>query len=273
MTPSPYIHYGVREHGMGAIMNGLALHGGIVPYGGTFFVLCGLHAPSHTIGGVDALARGVRDDPRFNWPGRRWPNAPPIEHLASLRAIPNMRVFRPGDAVETAACWHMALSSTDGPSVLALSRQAVSPLPTETPPPSRGRVQSVHSSPLHPIYRGAYIVRDVVAPRVVIYATGSEVELALSVADALSDIPCASYPSPVLKCFAHKICNTAKRFLEPQAPRHHGGADVVKRPSSSASKPGFVKDGMKLLGLTACSLVYPHSAHQARTRTYTPIST
>ena len=123
-----YIHYGVREHAMGAIMNGMALHGGVIPYSGTFLVfsdylrpalrLCALmrkrtiHVMTHDSIGL----------------GQDGPTHQPIEHLASLRAMPNLAVFRPSDAVETAECWALALERADGPSVLALTRQGLPPV-------------------------------------------------------------------------------------------------------------------------------------------------
>jgi transketolase len=120
-----FIHYGVREHGMAAAMNGMALHGGIIPYSGTFLVFsdycrpairlaalmgrCVIHVMTHDSIGL----------------GEDGPTHQPVEHLAALRAIPNLRVFRPCDAVETAECWQLALETGNGPSVLALSRQNV----------------------------------------------------------------------------------------------------------------------------------------------------
>lgn len=165
-----YIHYGVREHGMAAIMNGLALHGGLRPFGGTFLCFTDylrpslrlaalMHAPVIYVMTHDSIGLG-EDGPTHQ----------PVEHLASLRAIPNVRVFRPGDAVETAVCWAAALEYTDGPSVLCLSRQNL----------------PCHSSIHQPEVSG-YIVRDAgQAPDVVLVATGSEVSVAMGAADILA---------------------------------------------------------------------------------------
>jgi transketolase len=120
-----YIHYGVREHAMAAAMNGMALHRGVVPYSGTFLVFSDYCRPAIRLGALMGLrviyvmthdSIGVGED---------GPTHQPIEHLAALRAIPNLRVFRPGDAVETAECWQLALAHRTGPSVLALTRQSL----------------------------------------------------------------------------------------------------------------------------------------------------
>jgi len=118
-----YIHYGVREHGMAAAMNGLALHGGYIPYGGTFLVFSDYCRPAMRLAslmGQRVVYVMTHDSIGL---GEDGPTHQPVEHLAALRAIPNMRVFRPADAVETAECWQLALENEEGPSVLALTRQ------------------------------------------------------------------------------------------------------------------------------------------------------
>jgi transketolase len=118
-----YIHYGVREHGMMAAMNGMALHGGIVPYSGTFLVFSDYCRPSIRLAALmqqRVILVATHDSIGL---GEDGPTHQPVEHLAALRAIPVLKVFRPCDAVETAECWQLALESKDGPSVLALSRQ------------------------------------------------------------------------------------------------------------------------------------------------------
>jgi transketolase len=120
-----YIYYGVREHGMAAIMNGLALHRGVVPYGGTFLVFADYCRPSIRLAalmGQRVIHVMTHDSIGL---GEDGPTHQPVEHLASLRAIPNLNVFRPCDAVETAECWELALASAGAPSVLALTRQGV----------------------------------------------------------------------------------------------------------------------------------------------------
>jgi transketolase len=120
-----FIHYGVREHGMAAAMNGMALHGGIIPYSGTFLVFSDYCRPAIRLAalmGQRVIHVMTHDSIGL---GEDGPTHQPIEHLAALRAIPNLKVFRPADAVETIECWQLALESRNGPSVLALTRQNV----------------------------------------------------------------------------------------------------------------------------------------------------
>jgi len=167
-----YIYYGVREHTMAAAMNGIALHGGLVPYGGTFLVF------------TDYCRNAIRLSAMMKQRvvyvmthdsiglGEDGPTHQPVEHLASLRAIPNLYVMRPSDAMETAECWEMALKRDDGPSVLALSRQGLPALRKEA-----GE---------NLCERGGYILAEAEGePRVVLIASGSEVEIALAARDAL----------------------------------------------------------------------------------------
>src|SRR5690606_31873218 len=123
-----YIHYGVREHGMAAAMNGMALHGGVIPYGGTFLVFTDYCRPAIRLAalmGVRSIFVMTHDSIGL---GEDGPTHQPIEHLASLRAMPNVHLFRPADAVEVAECWALALATVETPSVLALTRQSVPPL-------------------------------------------------------------------------------------------------------------------------------------------------
>jgi len=118
-----FIHYGVREHGMAAAMNGMALHGGIIPYSGTFLVFSDYCRPSIRLAalmGQRVVHVMTHDSIGL---GEDGPTHQPVEHLAALRAIPNLKVFRPCDTVETIECWQLALESQHGPSVLALTRQ------------------------------------------------------------------------------------------------------------------------------------------------------
>jgi transketolase len=162
-----YIHYGIREHGMAACMNGMALHGGFVPAGGTFLVFTDYARPSMRLAalmGLPAIYVMTHDSIGL---GEDGPTHQPVEHVSSLRAMPNMRVFRPCDAVETAECWELALTRTDGPSVLALTRQNLPQL----------RLTQVEGNGSA---KGAY---ELIAPtgkaKVVLLATGSEVEIAV----------------------------------------------------------------------------------------------
>jgi transketolase len=167
-----YVSYGIREFGMAAAMNGMALHGGIIPYGGTFLVFADYCRNAIRLSAIQkARVIYVMTHDSIGL-GEDGPTHQPVEHLASLRVMPNLLVFRPADAVETAECWELALANKTGPSVLALSRQNLLPVRTDA------------SENL--CARGAYRLRAAVAPRkVVIVATGSEIELALKVADAL----------------------------------------------------------------------------------------
>jgi transketolase len=167
-----YVHYGVREHGMAAAMNGIALHGGFVPYGGTFLVFSDYARGAMRLSalmGQRVVYVMTHDSIGL---GEDGPTHQPIEHLASLRALPNLNVFRPADAIETAECWEIALTSRTTPSVLSLSRQN---LPTLERPIAENLSA-----------RGAYVLREPSSGRhITLIATGSEVEIALLAADLL----------------------------------------------------------------------------------------
>ena len=171
MTPENYggryVHWGIREHAMAAAMNGMALHGGIIPYSGTFLVFSDYSRPSIRLGALmnqrvihvmthDSI--GVGED---------GPTHQPVEHVASLRNIPNLLVFRPADGVESAEAWEVALNSTDAPSLIALTRQNLAP------------ARKVHTDE-NLVAKGGYVVSPATKPeKVVLLATGSEVEIAL----------------------------------------------------------------------------------------------
>mgnify|MGYP002623547744 CR=1 FL=1 len=174
-----YIYYGVREHAMAAAMNGLALHGGVIPYGGTFLVFSDYCRPSIRLA---ALMRQrvvyvfTHDSIGL---GEDGPTHQPVEHLAALRAIPNLKVFRPCDAVETAECWELALESRETPSVLALTRQNL--------PTARAECSENYSA------FGAYILAPASRTReVTLIATGSEIEIALEAQKQLDEIGIAA---------------------------------------------------------------------------------
>ena len=181
-----YIHYGIREHGMAAVANGLALHGGIIPYVGTFFVFSDYLRPALRLSAMmrqrviyvlthDSI--GLGEDGATHQP---------VEHLASLRAMPNLHVFRPCDAMETAECWELAIRRPDGPSVLVLSRQTLPAWRTEV---SENRCA-----------RGGYVLAEAEGPRrATIIATGSELPIAMAsrerlagenIAVAVVSLPC-----------------------------------------------------------------------------------
>ncbi|MFM7027444.1 MAG: transketolase [Chakrabartia sp.] len=167
-----YVYYGIREFGMAAAMNGMALHGGIVPYGGTFLVFSDYCRNAIRLSAIQeqrVIYVMTHDSIGL---GEDGPTHQPIEHVMSLRAMPNLAVFRPADAVETAECWALALAHKDGPSLLALSRQNL--------PAVRFDVSENLSA------KGGYRLKAAGAARkVVLIATGSEVEVALKTAEAL----------------------------------------------------------------------------------------
>ena len=164
-----YIYYGIREFGMAAAMNGMALHGGVLPYGGTFLVFSDYSRAAIRLGALQgAKVVHVMTHDSIGL-GEDGPTHQPIEHLQSLRAIPGLMVYRPADAIETAECWAAALAN-DGPSLLALSRQNLSPLRTKA---ERDNLSA----------KGAYRLKSAEGQRkVILIATGSEVEIALAVA-------------------------------------------------------------------------------------------
>ena len=167
-----YIYYGIREFGMAAAMNGMALHGGVVPYGGTFLVFTDYCRPAIRLSALqNARVIYVMTHDSIGL-GEDGPTHQPIEHLQSLRMIPNLTVYRPADAVETAECWAAALAS-EGPSVLALSRQNLAPVRTKAAKENLS-------------LRGAYRLQAAAAERkVILIATGSEVEIAVEIAKRL----------------------------------------------------------------------------------------
>jgi len=168
-----YIHYGIREFGMSAAMNGLALHGGLLPYGGTFLVFSDYARPAMRLSalmGQRVVYVMTHDSIGL---GEDGPTHQPVEHVASLRAMPNMLVMRPGDAMETMECWQIAVEQTNRPSTLALTRQGLPAFRTE------------HVSD-NLCAKGAYRIKGASGPDVTLIASGSEVALALSAADALT---------------------------------------------------------------------------------------
>jgi len=169
-----YIHYGVREHGMAAAMNGLALHGGIIPYGGTFLVFADYCRPAIRLSALmkqRVIYVMTHDSIGL---GEDGPTHQPVEHLASLRAMPNVHVMRPADALETAECWELALERDDGPAIMALTRQGL--------PLLREAAGDENLSA-----KGAYELRAASggAAQVVLFASGSEIEIAVAAREQL----------------------------------------------------------------------------------------
>ena len=168
-----YVHYGVREHGMAAAMNGIALSGSFIPYGGTFLVFTDYCRPSIRLSALmEQRVVYVMTHDSIGL-GEDGPTHQPVEHLSALRAIPNLNVFRPADGIETTECWELAIAAKKTPSILALSRQAV--------PNLRSDGQENQSA------KGAYVIKASEGARdVTLIATGSEVGVAIEAAAALS---------------------------------------------------------------------------------------
>jgi transketolase len=187
-----YIYYGVREHCMAAAMNGLYLHGGILPYGGTFLAFTDYCRGSIRLSALMGLPVTYVMTHDSIGLGEDGPTHQPVEHVASLRAMPNLNVFRPADAVEVAECWELAVLSDTTPSILCLSRQGLATLRTT-------------HSPENMTARGAYVLRDTDSARdVTLIATGSEVEIAVQAAGLLADdgIKAAVVSAPCFELFA-----------------------------------------------------------------------
>ena len=169
-----YIHYGVREHGMAAAMNGIAAHGGLIPYGGTFLTFSDYCRPSIRLSAFAKLGVVYVMTHDSIGLGEDGPTHQPVEHLAALRAIPGLYVYRPADAVETAECWALALRRREAPSLLALTRQAL--------PLLRHELSSENLSA-----HGAYVLAEAEGDRqVTLLASGSEVSIAMAARDALA---------------------------------------------------------------------------------------
>ena len=168
-----YIHYGIREHGMAAAMNGMALHGGVIPYGGTFFVFSDYCRPSIRLAalmGVRVVFVMTHDSIGV---GEDGPTHQPVEQLAAMRAMPGLLVMRPADGVETAECWHLALQNSKRPSLIAFSRQDV---PT---------VRVNHTAD-NLSARGAYELVGDADAKVTLLSTGSEISIAMAARDLLA---------------------------------------------------------------------------------------
>jgi len=200
----------VREHGMGAIINGMAIHGGVIPYGGTFLVFSDYmrpavrlsalsHYPSIWVYSHDSIGLG-EDGPTHQ----------PVEHLASLRAIPNLVVIRPGDANEVVEAWKVAISRRDGPTALLLSRQSV---------PTLDREIFTTAGELH---RGAYVLADLGEgdPDLILMASGTEVQLIIDAGfDLMAEsvnVRLVSFPSWEL--FSSQSASYRDLVLPPQVP-------------------------------------------------------
>ncbi len=241
-----HLHYGIREHGMAAAMNGMALHGGIRPYGGTFMVFTDYARPAMRLSalmGVPVVYVMTHDSIGL---GEDGPTHQPVEHLAISRATPNTLVFRPADATETAEAWELALSEGKRPSVLALSRQNLSAVRTEF----KAKNQTA---------QGAYVLSDTVRKReVILIATGSEVEIALKAQTLLENdgIGTRVVSMPCMELFAAQDDSYRRRVLPPgpvrvgiEAGVRQGWDRWLLGERGREAKAGFV--GMSTFGASA----------------------
>jgi transketolase len=235
-----FIHYGVREHGMAAAMNGMALHGGIIPYSGTFLVFSDYCRPAirlAALAGERVIYVMTHDSIGL---GEDGPTHQPVEHLAVLRAIPNLYVFRPCDAVETVECWQLALENAQAPSVLALTRQNLPQL-------------RIGYDETNRCAAGAYeIVAAEGAAEVSLFATGSEVSIAVAackllrergVAARVVSVPCLELLRERPAAERRKIVGTAKVTVAVEAAVRQGWDEII------GSDGAFV--GMTTFGASA----------------------
>ena len=252
-----YIHYGVREHAMGAAMNGIALYGGLIPFGGTFLIFSDYLKPSLRL----SAFMGLRVIYIFSHDsiglGEDGPTHQPIEHLESLRSIPNLNVFRPADINETIECWEIALKSKSNPSAIALSRQKL-PYVSE------------HKSGENMSSRGAYILKENSKnPEVSLIASGSEVEIALEAFEKLNSLNISSkvISVPCFDIFDKQNENYKKEILGEntfkisiEASSQSGwkkvvGNDGVTVGMSTFGKSGPYKEIYKLFNLTSDEVI------------------
>ncbi|WP_299693488.1 transketolase [uncultured Tateyamaria sp.] len=241
-----YVYWGIREHGMAAAMNGMALHGGIRPYGGTFMCFTDYARPAMRLAALMKIPTVFVMTHDSIGLGEDGPTHQPVEHLAISRATPNTMVFRPADAVETAEAWELAFSSTQTPSVLSLTRQG---LPT---------VRTEHKTK-NLTAQGAYVLAEATGKRqVILIATGSEVSVALAAREALQaqGIGTRVVSMPCMELFAQQDEGYRRRILPPgpvrvgvEAAVQQGWDRWLNGERGKANKAGFV--GMNDFGASA----------------------
>ena len=233
-----YIHYGVREHAMAGIMNGMALHGGILPYGGTFLIFLDYCKPALRL----SAFMGLRVIYIFSHDsiglGEDGPTHQPIEHLTHLRAIPNLNVFRPADTIETLECWETALKSSTNPSVIALSRQKI-PFVTET-------LTNKNMSSL-----GGYELKKTNSnPEITLIASGSEVQIAIDALNKLKEaninskvvsMPCQELFDKQSKEYREKVIEKNSKKISIEASSIFGWEKYVGSEGSSLGMKSFGK--------------------------------
>jgi transketolase len=241
-----YVYYGIREHGMAAAMNGMALHGGVAPYGGTFMVFTDYARGAMRLSalmGQRVVYVMTHDSIGL---GEDGPTHQPVEHLASLRAMPDMNVFRPADAVETAEAWEIALTSSSTPSVLALTRQG---LPTL-------RVKHTNKNLTA---RGAYVLAEADHKRrAILLATGSEVAIAMEAKALLEakglgarvvSMPCWELFAAQDEAYRRKVLPAGAVRVGVEAAVRQGWDQWLMGERGSEKKAGFV--GLDSFGASA----------------------
>ena len=239
-----FIHYGIREHGMAAAMNGMALHGGLIPYSGTFLVFSDYCRPAIRL----AALMGLRVILVFTHDsiglGEDGPTHQPVEHLAALRAIPNLTVYRPADTVETAECWQLALASRDGPSAIALTRQNLDQL-------------RLDFDDRNLCARGAYELRPASAEaEISLFATGSEVQIAVEAAERLEaeGHPARVVSVPAFELFAAQSASYRRETI---------GTAAVRIGIEAAIRQGWdaiIGDDGLFVGMTGFGASAPYEA-------------
>ena len=233
-----YIHYGVREHGMAGIMNGMTLHGGIIPYGGTFLIFSDYCKPSIRLSALMGLKVIYIFSHDSIGLGEDGPTHQPIEQLAHLRAIPNLNVFRPADTIETLECWEIALKSSTNPSVIALSRQKI-PFVTET-------LTRKNMSAL-----GGYELKKTNSnPEITLIASGSEVQIAIDALNKLKNLninskvvsmPCQELFDKQSKEYKEKIIEKNSKKISIEASSIFGWDKYVGSDGTSLGLKSFGK--------------------------------
>ncbi|WP_370302603.1 transketolase [Pseudooceanicola sp.] len=241
-----YIHYGVREHGMASAMNGMALHGGIRPYGGTFMCFTDYARPSMRLAALMKVPTVFVMTHDSIGLGEDGPTHQPVEHLAMLRATPNMNVFRPADTVETAEAWELALQSTETPTVLSLTRQGLPTVRTEY------KQKNLTA-------QGAYVLAEAQNKRqAILIATGSEVSLALKAREMLEadgigtrvvSMPCMELFAAQDESYRRKVLPAGPVRVGIEAAVQQGWERWLLGERGREAKAGFV--GMDSFGASA----------------------
>jgi transketolase len=241
-----YIYYGIREHGMSAAMNGIALHGGSRPYGGTFMCFTDYARPAMRLSALMRLPVTYVMTHDSIGLGEDGPTHQPVEHLSMLRATPNMNVIRPCDGVETAEAWEIAIGATGTPTVLSLTRQNLPTLRTEF-------------TPRNMVERGAYVLREAEGKRMaILLATGSEVEIALAARDQLQQLgigtrvvsmPCWELFEAQDEAWRKKVLPAGPVRVAVEAAVRHGWDRWLTGERGNRTKAGFV--GMDSFGSSA----------------------